>query len=256
MVDGEEVLGADVLTSPEMVGDGHVVVVKGGVEQATAAADVEHEGHVRFVEHIPEGVEVGMRGRPIPRRRRRDHHRRASDLDRFADERRGATRVDQGNEGHGKESSVVRAEVGHGAVLGRRAGVEPVGVAAGEHRGGERGEHQLPVESEEVEHVAAFDGIEGAHRHPSLVLEQALLRSRRLRRIRPTCLGSLDGLLEHGLEPVHPPPAQAVTLVGRDVLVEEVGQFHHMAVGVEDRALSGVAHATPQETKRISDLAW
>ena len=61
MVNGEVVLGADVLSTAEVVTHRHVVVVKRRVEQTTPAAHMEHEGNVCLAEQVPERVEIRVR---------------------------------------------------------------------------------------------------------------------------------------------------------------------------------------------------
>ena len=69
-----------------------------------------------------------------------------------------AGRIDQRDVRDRQQSIVVGAEVGHGLVLCRAAGVEAIDVPAAEQGAGERGEHQLALEPEQVEHPAAFGG--------------------------------------------------------------------------------------------------
>src|SRR5260221_14680955 len=77
VVNGEEVLGADVLSAAQVVSDRHGVVVEGPIEQAPTTAYVQDERDIGAVEYGPELIEVRMRRRTFARRRRRDHHRRA-----------------------------------------------------------------------------------------------------------------------------------------------------------------------------------
>src|SRR5205807_10637879 len=76
----------------------------------------------------------------------------------------------------------------------------------------------------------------------SLVQQEALLGLGRLGRIGPPVGGAGCGAFEDGLEGFHALPAQPVALGRIDEAVEEVGQLHHVAVGVQDRALPGVCH--------------
>ena len=153
-----------------------------------------------------------------------------------------ARRVDERDEPDREQPVVGGAELRHGAVLRRAAGVEAVGVAPGEHRGGERREHELALEAEQVEGATALVGIERAERVPALVREQPLLGGRR---------ASPD---PSGGRWPGPWPSRAAARTRRrhrgacgpvrgvEVLVEEVGQLHHVAVGVEDPPVAGVGH--------------
>jgi hypothetical protein len=242
VVDGEEVLRPDVLPAPEVVGHRHGVVVEGAVEQAPTAADVEDEGDVGLGQRVPHRVEVGMGRGQLAGRRRRHHHRLATDIDGVGHRLGRARRIDQRDEGDRQEAGVVLAEVGDSPVLGGSAGVEAVDVAPAEHGGRERGEHQLGVEAEQVEHLAALLGVEGTHRRPALVLQQPLLGQGRLRRVGSALLVAANGGLEDGLERLHALPAQPRRLALLDERVEEIGQLHDVAVGIEDAPALGVGH--------------
>jgi hypothetical protein len=65
-----------------------------------------------------------------------------------------------------------------------------------------------------------------------------------LRRVGPALRRAVDGSVEHRLERLHPGTAEPVALVRVQEVVEEVGQLHHVAVGVEDDAVTGVGHGT------------
>ena len=248
MGDPEEVLRADVLAASQVVGNGHRVVVKGGVEEPPTTADVQHERHVGFAEHLPEPIQVRMVGATRAGGRRGNHHRGASGLDRFDRQIDGTTRVDQRDERHGEQPLVLRAEVGHGLVLRRAAGVEAVLVLAGEPRSGEGGEHELPIDAEEVEHPAPLRRIEGAHGVPTLVLQETLLGQFLRFGVRMPRLGLGNGIGEHSGEAVARHVAQPVLELRVDEVVEEVSQLHHMAVGVEDASLPHIVVVSTART--------
>src|SRR6266542_3280041 len=250
--DGEEVLRADVLAATEVIRHRHVVVVERRIQETAAAADVEHEGDVRLAQRVPEAVEVGVRGRAFAGGGRGDHHRRAAVVDRLRRQRHGARRLDQGHERDRVQPCITRAELDHGAVLRRAPRVQAVDIAPGEHRRGERREHQLTLEAEQVERTGPLDGIERPQRQPPLLLEQPLLRLGGGRRVRPAGGGARHRGLEQRRERVHGASPEPVALVRIDVLVEEVRQLHDVTVGVEDLAVAGVRHGSPQRRVRAA----
>ena len=238
--DPEEVLRSDVLATSQVVGNRHGVVVKGGIEEPPSTADMQHERHVGFTEHIPEPVQVRMGGRPCTGRRGWHHHGRTSGLDRFDGQADGATRVDQRYERHREQALVLCAEVGHGLVLRRAARIETVLVLASEPRRGEGGEHQLAVDAEEIQHPAPLHRIEGAHSVPTLVVHEALLGQFRHIGVRTPPLGLGNRIGQHGGKLVARRIAQPILELRVDEVVQEIGQLHHMAVSVEDAALPHV----------------
>ncbi len=156
---------------------------------------------------------------------------------------------------------IVRTETVHRLVLGSAAGVEQlevgrqllgVGVAVDvarevEHAGGEGGKDQLALEAQQIQDPAALDTVESAHGHPTLVLHQALFGPGRDRHVGAPALGLLSGVGQHRSERVHASAAQAIPLGRVDEVVEEVGQLHHVAVGIEDGSPTGVGHGDPPE---------
>src|SRR5205823_8794785 len=75
VVNGQEVLRADVLTAAEVIGDRHLVVVERRVEQAAATPDVQDEGNICLAQYVPERIEVGMGRCELSGSRGGDHHR-------------------------------------------------------------------------------------------------------------------------------------------------------------------------------------
>jgi hypothetical protein len=228
-----------------VVGDGPAVVVERPVEEPATTADVQHERDPAVVEHRPEGVEVGVGGRAVARRGRGHVDRGAAQVDRLGHQRDGAVGVGQRHERHREQAGVVLAEGGHRPVVGGAAGVEEVLVATHEHGGGERGEHQLALDAEQVEDPAPLGGVEGAHGAPALVDQQPLLRLGSRRIVVATAVGGGGGGVEHRREALHAPTPQPLAHRFLDERVEEPGQLHQVAVRVQRRAIAGVAHRSP-----------
>ena len=175
--DRQEVLRPDVLATPEVVGHRHRVVVKRRVEEPAATADVQHEGHVRFAEHVPErrpGPDGSVTRVPAAVEGTITAAQPASIAS--TARRNGTARVDERDEGHREQPLVLRAEVGHGPVLSRTPGVEAILVPADEPRRGEGGEDELALDAEQVEHPAPLRRVERAHGVPTLVLAGAAPR--------------------------------------------------------------------------------
>ncbi len=225
--------------------------MEGAVEQAAATPDVQHERHARVSEHLPEREQVGMRRRPLAGGRRRHVDRGGPEVEGLAQHRHGAIGIDEGHVRDGKQPLVVLAEVDDRMVVGGATRVEQVFVLADELCGREGGEHQLAVEAEEVEHVAALLRVERADRAPALVLPQPLLGFGSGGGIGGACLRRLRGAVEHRLEHAHRAAAELVDHVGLHEGLEEPGQLHQVAVGVEDRAAVGVGHLSAR-SRRVS----
>ena len=242
VADGEEVLRADVLAAAEMIGDRAAVVVERPVEQAATATDVQDERYAAVVQRRPERIEVGVRGRPVAGGGGGDVDRRAAGIDGLGQQGQGPIGIVERDESHREQAGVVLAEVGDREVVGRAARVQQVEVLAHEHRRGERREHELSVEAEHVDDVAAFRRVERAHRVPALVDQQPLLGRR------PGCLvvlalGGVGGrLVEHRRKTRHLAAPQPFDHVGRHERIEEAGQLHQMAVGVEHSTAPRVGH--------------
>jgi hypothetical protein len=88
-------------------------------------------------------------------------------------------------------------------------------------------------------------GSKPPHGRPALVDEQAVLGRRRLGRVGAAGPGFDDGVVQHSLERIHAPSAQPAPLGRVDEVIEEVGQLHHVAIGIEDHPLTGVGHRLP-----------
>ena len=93
--------------------------------------------------------------------------------------------------------------------------------------------------------MAALDRVEGPHGLPALVEQEPGLGLRGGRGVGPAAVGPVDGGGEHGLEGLHAGAPQLVAVVGVDVGVEEVGQLHEVAVGIQDASRTGVGHGGP-----------
>jgi hypothetical protein len=147
------------------------------------------------------------------------------------------------HERDGQEALVAGAEVDDAAVERPVAGGADLGVVAAEELGGgERGEHELAVEAEQVEGAAPLVGVERPEGAPALGVEQAVLEGGAGGLVPGAGGGVLDrpgGELPRGaeLQVAHPAPELVV-----DVAVEPVGQLHDVAVRVVVRAALGVGH--------------
>ncbi len=173
---------------------------------------------------------------------------------RFDGQTDGPTRVDQRHEPHRQQTLVLGAEVDQGLVLRRAPRVEAVLVLADEPRRGKGGEHELTIDTEEVQHTAPLRRIEGAHGVPTLVLQKTLLRPFRHFGVRPPRLGLGNGIGEHGVEAIVRHVAQPILELGVDEVVEEVSQLHHMAVGVEDASLPHIGRRLHRRPPRSPTL--
>ena len=152
----------------------------------------------------------------------------------------GTTRVDQWDERHREQALVLGAEVGHGLVLRRTARVEAVLVLADEPCRGKGGEHELTLDTEEVQYPAPFRRVEGPHGVPTLVPQQTLLGQFRHLGVRMPRLGLGDGIGEHAVEDFARHVAQPVLERRVDEVVEEVSELHHVAVGVKDASIAHI----------------
>jgi hypothetical protein len=181
-----------------------------------------------------------VRRRKFARGRGRHHHCLATDVDRGGDLVRGALWFYERNVGDREETWIRSAEVRDCLVLRGRTGIEPAGLAAGEHRRGECREHELAVEAEQVERATPLRGVEGTHGHPALVLQQPLFGLGRLCRIRASLVRSPNGAIEHRLHRFHAAPPQLISILGIDEVVEEVGELHDVTISVENSPTRGV----------------
>ena len=161
----------------------------------------------------------------------------------------GTIRVVEGDESHRQQAGVVLAEVGDGEVVGRAAGVQEIQVLAHEHRRGEGGEHELSVEAEHVDHVAALGRVERAHRAPALVDAGAAPRPRCAPRHRcRRSAASAVALSSTGARRRHLAGPQPVDASSSMNAIEEAGQLHQVAVGVEHSTAPCVRHCGVRRT--------
>ena len=125
----------------------------------------------------------------------------------------------------------------------RTAGVEAILVLASEPCRSQGGEHQLALDPQEVEGPAPLHRIEGSHGVPSLVPQETPLGQLRLLRVRTPRLELRHRVSEHAVETIARHIAQPVLEFRFDKVVEEVGQLHDVAVGVQNAACSYIAVA-------------
>jgi hypothetical protein len=164
------------------------------------------------------------------------------EVDCLTENRGRSLRVDQRNERDRQQTLVVLAEVDDGVVVRSATGVQQVLVLAHELRGGERREHELTVEPEEIEHVASLGRIERAHGAPALVLPQPLLGLGPDGRAGVARLGACRRAVEQRLHHAHRAAVQLLDHVGRHEAFEEPRQLHQVAVRVEHGATIRVCH--------------
>jgi hypothetical protein len=242
VVDGQVVLGADVLAPTEVVGDRHGVVVERRVEQPAAAPDVQDEGHTRLLQQPPERVESRMGRCPFTSRGGWHLDCGTAQVEGILGQRHRPVGIGQRHEANGQQPRICRAEIGDCPVHCPAPAVEPIQVAAHELGGGEGREHQLAPEPQQIEDAAALLAVEGTQGHPALVDQQALLGLGGLGGVRAASLGPRHRLIEHRSQSLHLPSPQALDELGLDVRVEETGQLHQVAIGIEDASVTRIAH--------------
>ena len=243
VVQDHVVLRADVLATTEKVGRaGLAVVVVLRVEAAATAADVQHERHAGFLQATPDAVELRMRGR-LPGRGYRWHlDRGAAQLERGVELLLRERDVGEREEADRQQARVGRAEVRHGAVERAGPAVEELEVLATELRRGERREHELLLEAEEIERATALARVHRTERVPTLRAHQRALELRGRVGVAASSLGVGERLLGERTRTAEGQRADAITNTGIGVALEPVRRLHQMAVGVEAHATRCVRH--------------
>ena len=147
------------------------------------------------------------------------------------------------DEGHGQQPLVLRAEVDDAPVQRPVAGPADLAViVAGELGHGERGEHELAVEAQQIEGPAALAGVERAQGAPALGVHEPVLELGAGGAVDLAGGGLGDGLLGQAPGPAELQAPDAVPHLLLDVAAQPVGQLHDVAVGVVVRASLGVRH--------------
>ena len=200
-----------------------------------------------------------MGGRTVAGRGRRHVDGGAAELDGLAQrldgpvgvDQRGRTRPAAGGGRTAQKSTTAR-------LWARLPGVEQVDVATHEHGGGEGGEHELALEAEQVEHVAALGRDRTRPWRASPCPAAAAPRPRRGlagsdRRRSALAVASSSTADSRSIER----PFSRSTHVVLDEGVEKAGQLHQVAVGIEDRTTVGVGHgAVPSPARGRLQPAW